>query len=115
MYSRKVIWAIAPLLVVIVIAVSMLVVDNMDNEIDIFSDEPAISYKIGQGGRMDISGMHFSSLTVLAVIRSVVDIFVILFLLFLAWRVLLVLEKLSNTWDRLLKQKISEGQDSETE
>ena len=115
MYSRKVIWAIATLLVVIVIAVSMLVVDNMDNNIDVFSDEPAISYKIGQGVKMDISGMHFGSLTILAVIRSVVDIFVILFLVFLGWRVLLVVEKLSNTWDRLLQRKISEGQDRETE
>ena len=114
MYSRKVLWAIAILLIIIVIAISILVVDNMDNNIDIFSDEPAITYRIGQGVKMDISGMHFSSLTILAVIRSVVDIFVILFLLFLAWRVLLVLEKLSNTWDRLLQQKISEGQDRET-
>ena len=115
MRSRKVLWAIAILLIIIVIAISMLVVDNIDNNIDIFSDEPAITYRIGQGVKMDISGMHFSSLTILAVIRSVVDIFVILFLLFLAWRVLLVLEKLSNTWDRLLQEKISEGQDSETE
>ena len=114
MHSRKVLWAIAILLIIIVIAISMLVVDNMDNNIDIFSDEPAITYRIGQGVKMDISGMHFSSLTILAVIRSVVDIFVVLFLLFLAWRVLLVLEKLSNTWDRLLQQKISEGQDRET-
>ena len=115
MHSRKVLWAIAILLIIIVIAISLLVVDNMDNNIDIFSDEPAITYRIGQGVKMDISGMHFSSLTILAVIRSVVDIFVILFLLFLAWRVLLMLEKLSNTWDRLLQQKISEGQDTETE
>jgi hypothetical protein len=46
----------------------MLVTDDLDSNIDIFSDEPAITYKIGQGVKMDISGMHFSSLTILAVI-----------------------------------------------
>ena len=114
MRSRKILLVIAILLVVIVIAISMLVIDNMDNNVDIFSDEPTITYKIGQGVKMDISGMHFGSLTILAVIQSVVGIFAILFLLFLAWRIPLVLEKLSNTWDRLLQQKISEGQDRET-
>ena len=115
MYSRKTLSAIASLLIVVTIAISMLVISDMGSNIDIFSDEPAITYKIGQGVKMDISGMHFSSLTILAVIQSVVGIFAILFSLFLAWRVLLVLEKLSNTWDRLLQQKISEGQDSKTE
>ena len=115
MYNRKAVLTIAILLAVFVIAISMLVIDNMDNNIDVFSDEPAIAYKIGQGVKMDISGMHFGSLTILAVVQSLVSIFAILFLLFLAWRVLLVLEKLSNTWDRLLQQKISEGQDRDTE
>lgn len=64
---------------------------------------------------MEFSGIPFGGLTVLAVLRSVVDIFAILLLLFLAWRVLCVLEKLSDTCDRLLQQKISERQDSDTE
>ena len=115
MHSRKVLGAITILLVTIVIAISMLVVDNIDNNMDIIFDELAIAYKIGQGVKMDISGIHFSGLTILAVVRSMVDIFVILFLVFLAYRVLLVLEKLSDTCDRLLQQKISEGQDRETE
>ena len=115
MHSRKVLLAVAILLVGIVVVISLLVVDNMDNNMDIIFDELAITHKIGQGVKMDISGMHFSGLTILAVVRSMVDIFVVLFLMFLAWRVLLVLEKLSDTCDRLLQQKISEGRDRETE
>ena len=118
MRSRKVLLAIAILLGAIVITVLSM------NNIDIPQDEPAITHKIGHKGpyfevyeevKMDISGIHIGGMTILAVIGSLIGYFAILFWMFVAWRILLVFEKLSNTCDRLLQQKISEGQDRETE
>ncbi len=54
-------------------------------------------------------------MTILTVIGALIGYFATLFWLFLAWRVLRVLEKLSDTCDRLLHQKISEGQHQEAE
>ena len=120
MCSRKILLAIAILLVAIVVVIATLSVDN----IDVPQDEPVITYKIGHKSpyfevyeevKMDLGGMHIGGITILAVIGSLIGYFAILFWMFITWRVLLVLEKLSNTCDRLLQQKISEGQDRETE
>ena len=118
MRSRKVLLAIAILLGAIVIAVLSM------NNIDVHQDEPVITYKAGHKAlgfetykeiKMDISGIHIGGMTILAVIGSLIGYFAILFWMFVAWRVLVVLEKLSNTCDRLLQQKISDQQDRETE
>ena len=123
MYNRKAVLTIAILFVVFVIVISMLVIDNMDNNIDVFSDEPVITYKVGHKVpgfetykeiKMDISGMHIGGMTILAVIGSLIGYFAILFWMFVVWRVLLVIEKLSTTLDRLMQQKISDQQDRET-
>ena len=119
MSSRKVLLVIVVLLVAIAVVIAMLSVDN----IDVPQDEPVITYKIGHKSpyfevyeevKMDISGIHIGGMTILAVIGSLIGYFAILFWMFVAWRILLVFEKLSNTCDRLLQQKISEGQDRET-
>ncbi len=64
---------------------------------------------------MDTVGMHFGSMGPFALIESLIGYFVVLFWMFVAWRALRVLEKLSNTCDRLLQQKRFDQQDSETE
>ena len=120
MCSRKILLAIAILLVAIVVVIATLSVDN----IDVPQGEPVITYKIGhkvpyfevyEEVKMDISGIHFGGMTILAVIGSLIGYFAILFWMFVAWRVLQVLEKLSNTCDCLMQQKISDQQDRETE
>lgn len=119
MRSRKILWAIVILLVAIAVVIATLSVDN----IDVSQDEPVITYKIGhkrpyfevyEEVKMDIGGMHIGGLTILTVIGSLIGYFAILFWMFITWRVLLVLEKLSNTCDRLMQQKISDQQDRET-
>lgn len=116
MHSRKILLAIAILLVAIVIAISTFSINLIEsiNDIENPHDKSVITYKIGKELKMEFSGISLGSLTILAVIQSVVDIFAILFLLFLAWRVLLVLEKLLNTCNHLLQQKISDQQDRKT-
>lgn len=118
MRSRKLLLAIVILLGAIVIIVVSV------NHIDVPQDEPVITYRVGhkvpgfetyREVKMDISGMHIGGMTILAVIGSLIGYFAILFWMFVAWRVLRVLEKLSDTCDRLLQQKISEGQDQDTE
>ena len=118
MGSRKVLLAIALLLGAIVITVLSM------NNTDVSQEERVITFRVGhkvpgfetyREVKMDISGMHIGGMTLLAVIGSLIGYFSILFWMFVAWRVLRVLEKLSDTCDRLLQQKISEGQDSETE
>ena len=118
MHSRKVLLAIAILLGALVITVLSM------NHIDVPQDELVIAYKAGhkvpgfetyKEVKMDISGMHIGGMTILAVIGSLIGYFAILFWMFVAWRVLRVIEKLSDTCDRLLQQKIAEGQDRETE
>ena len=118
MHSRKVLLVIAILLGAIVITVLSM------NNIDFSQDEPVISYRVGhktpgfevyEEVTMDISGMHIGGISLLAVIGSPIGYFAILFWMFVAWRVLRVVEKLSDPCDRLLQQKISEGQDGETE
>ena len=119
MRSRKILWAIVILLVAIAVVIATLSVNN----IDVPQDEPVITYKIGHKSpyfevyeevKMDIGGMHIGGLTILTVIGSLIGYFAILFWMFITWRVLLVLEKLSNTCDRLMQQKISDQQDRET-
>lgn len=114
MRSRKVLLAIVILLGAIVITVVSV------NHMDVPQDEPVITYRVGhkvpgfetyREVKMDISGMHIT----LTVIGSLIGYFAILFWMFVAWRVLRVLEKLSDTCDRLMQQKISEGQDRDTE
>ena len=114
MHSRKFLLAIAILLVATVIVISTLSVSNIEDNIDFLSDEPVITHIIGKEIKMEFSGIPFGSLGVLTVIRSVVGIFAILFLLFLAWRLLLVIEKLSDSFESLMQRKLSEGQDRET-
>lgn len=114
MCSRKLLFVIVILLGAIVITVVSM------NNIDVPQDEPVITYRAGhkvpgfetyREVKMDISGMHI----ILTVIGSLIGYFAVLFWMFVAWRVLRVLEKLSDTCDRLLQQKISEGQDQDTE
>ena len=118
MHSRKILLAIAILLGAIVITVLSM------NNIDVPQDEVVITYRTGykvpgfetyKEIKMDISGIHIEGMTILAIIGSLIGYFAVLFWMFVAWRVLRVLEKLSDTCDRLLQQKISEGQDRETE
>ena len=120
MSSRKVLLVIVVLLVAIAVVIAMLSVDN----IDVPQDEPVITYKIGHKSpyfevyeevKMDLGGMHIGGITILTVIGSLIGYFAILFWMFVAWRVLQVLEKLSNTCDCLMQQKISDQQDRETE
>ena len=118
MHSRKILLVIAILLgAIVTIVVSM-------KDIDVPQDEVMITYKAGHKVpgfetyreiKMDISGIHIEGMTILAVIGSLIGYFAVLFWMFVVWRVLRVLEKLSDTCDRLLQQKISEGQDRETE
>ena len=119
MHSRKILLVLAILLLGIVVVITTLSVDN----IDVPQDETVITYRIGHKGpyfeyyeeiKMDIGGIHIGGITILTVIGSLIGYFATLFWLFFAWRVLRVLEKLSDTCDRLLQQKI-DGQDSETE
>lgn len=118
MHSRQVLLVIGILLGGIVITVVSM------NNVDVPQDEPIITYKIGHKGpyfevyeevEMDLGGMHISGVTILAVIGSLIGYFALLFWMYVAWRVLRVVEKLSDTCDRLLQQKLSEGQDRETE
>lgn len=118
MRSRKVLLAIAILLGAIVITVVSM------NNIGVPQDEPVITYRSGhkvpgfetyREVKMDISGMHIGGMTILAVIGSLIGYFAILFWMYVAWRVLRVLEKLSDTCDRLMQQKISDQQDRDTE
>ena len=117
MHSRKVLLAIAILLGAI-----MIIVLSMKN-IDVPQDELVITYKAGHKVpgfetykeiKMDISGIHIGGMTIFAVIGSLIGYFAILFWMFVAWRVLRVLEKLSDTCDRLMQQKLSDQQDRET-
>ena len=68
---------------------------------------------------MDINEIHkFMSMNqnltvILTVIETVMGVFTTLFLLFIAWRVLTVFEKLSTTFDRLLQQKIADNQEQD--
>ena len=119
MRSRKILWAIVILLVAIAVVIATLSVNN----IDVPQDELVITYKIGHKSpyfevyeevKMDIGGMHIGGIAILTVIGSLIGYFAILFWMFITWRVLLVLEKLSNTCDRLMQQKISDQQDRET-
>ena len=114
MYSRKIL-----LVIVILLGAIVIIVLSMNN-IDVPQDEPVITYRAGHKVpgfetykeiKMDISGVHIGGMTILAVIGSLIGYFAILFWMFVAWRVLRVVEKLSDTCDRLLQQKISEGQD----
>ena len=118
MHSREILLASAILLGAVVITVL-----SMYN-IEVPQDEPVITYKVGhrvpgfetyEEVKMDISGIHIGGITILTVIGSLIGYFAVLFWMFVAWRVLRVLEKLSDTCDRLLQQKISEGQDTETQ
>lgn len=118
MHSRKVLLVIGILVGAIVITMLSM------NNVVVPQDAPVITYRSGhkvpgfetyKEVKMDISGIHIGGMTVLAVIGSLIGYFAILFWMFVAWRVLRVLEKLSDTCDRLLQQKISEGQDQETE
>ena len=118
MRSRKVLLVIGILVGAIVITVLSM------NNIDIPQDEPVITYREGhkvlgfetyREVKMDISGIQIGGMTILAVVGSLIGYFAILSWMFVAWRVLRVLEKLSDTCDRLLQQKISERQNSETE
>ena len=117
MHSRKVLLVIGILVGAIVITMLSM------NNVVVPQDAPVITYRSGhkvpgfetyKEVKMDISGIHIGGMTVLAVIGSLIGYFAILFWMFVAWRVLRVLEKLSDTCDRLLQQKISEGQDRET-
>ena len=119
MRSRKILLAIVILLVAIAVVIGTLSVHN----IDVPQDGPVITYKIGHKSpyfevyrevKMDIGGMHIGGIAILTVIGSLIGYFAILFWMFITWRVLLVLEKLSNTCDRLMQQKISNQQDRET-
>ena len=117
MCSRKVLLVIGILLGAIVITVLSM------NTIDVPQDESMITYRTGhkipgfetyKEIKMDISGIHIGGMTILAVIGSLIGYFAVLFWMFVAWRVLRVLEKLSDTCDRLMQQKISDQQDRET-
>ena len=119
MHTRKILLVVVILSVAIAVVISTLSVNN----IDVPQDEPVITYKIGHKGpyfevyeevKMDIGGINFGGMTILAVIGSLIGYFAILFWMFVAWRVLRVLEKLSSTFDRLMQQKISDQQDRET-
>ena len=120
MHSRKILLVIAILLGAIAVVIGTLSVNN----IDVPQDESVITYKIGHKGpyfevyqevKMDIGGINFGGMTILAVIGALIGYFATLFWMFLAWRVLRVLEKLSNTCDRLMQQKISDQQDRDTQ
>ena len=118
MRGRKVLLTFAILLgAIVVIVLSM-------NNMDVPQDEPVITYRSGhkvpgfetyEEVTVEISGMHIGGMTILAVIGSLIGYFAILFWMVVAWRVLRVLEKLSDTCDRLLQQKLSERQDSDAE
>ena len=118
MHGRKVLLAFTILLGAIVITVLSI------NSINVPQDEPTITYRAGhkvpgfetyEEVTVDISGMHIGGITVLTVIGSLIGYFAVLFWMFVAWRVLRMLEKLSDTCDRLLQKKISERQDTDTE
>lgn len=114
MRSRNALLVIAILLGAIV--VTMLSIYNSD----VPQDEPAITFKVGhktpgfevyEEVTMNFGGMHIGGISILAIIGSLIGYFAILFWMYVAWRVLRMLEKLSDTCNRLLQQKMSEGQD----
>ena len=71
------------------------------------------NFAISQEVEMDINGMNFGGIAALAIIGALVGIFSTLFWMFIGWRVLKVLEKLSTTFDRLLQQKIADNQEQD--
>ena len=108
MRSRNALSVIAILLGAIV--VTMLSIYNRD----VPQDEPVITFKVGHK-TPGFEGMHIGGISILAIIGSLIGYFAILFWMYAAWRILRMLEKLSDTCNRLLQQKMSEGQDRETE
>ena len=62
---------------------------------------------------INIGGVNQSLIVFLTAIGTLVGMLTTLFLLFIAWRVLTVFEKLSTTFDRLLQQKIADKPDGE--
>lgn len=62
---------------------------------------------------INIGGVNESLIVFLTAIGTLVGMLTTLFLLFIAWRVLTVFEKLSTTFDQLLQQKIADKPDGE--
>ena len=137
MHTRKIRLACGILLVSIVIWVAVLSIGCSSISLD-KSDEDVPAYRIVHNGahfvisqnarkiaykgrnftisqevEMDMNGLNFGGIAFLAVIGALVSIFSTLFWMFIGWRVLKVLEKLSTTFDRLLQQKIADNQEQD--
>lgn len=122
MRTRTVLIAFTILLGSIVIAIGTFQLDNTHISAT-EPNNPVITYRVGYKGtnfettreiEMEMNGIQIEGMTHLVTLGTLLSFFKTLFWMYVAWRVLKVVERLSTTFDRLQQKKLSNEQDRES-